>query len=183
MTPETLAKSGTEHAHQVALFAWAAVARLHGFKAADEWAKGAKGVAELRWQSEPVDALEWLHAIPNGGVRGDDEKSRAIRGGQLKAEGVRSGVPDIFLPWPLFENTYDGCGDCKGFSERMIRYAGLYIEMKKPSMKPKREGMGGVSVEQKAFGEYAKSVGYGFAVCYSWREAADVIRSYIEWKG
>ncbi len=40
MNPETLAKSGTEHAHQTALFAWCAVARLYGFDVADDWAAG-----------------------------------------------------------------------------------------------------------------------------------------------
>ena len=35
MTPEKLAKSGSEHGHQTAFFAYAAVAQLHGFDVAD----------------------------------------------------------------------------------------------------------------------------------------------------
>lgn len=164
MTPEQLAKSGTEAAHQTALFAWAAVARQHGFAAAWEWAAGvALGRASSRLDYAPVPELEWLHHIPNGGSRGDDAKSRAIRGGQLKAQGVRQGVADIFLP------------------VRKAGWSGLYIEMKKPSEKPKREGSkGGVSEEQQKFGVFVRSQNFGWVVCYSWKEAAEIIQQYFE---
>lgn len=164
MTPATLAKSGTEHAHQTALFAYAAVAYLHGFDVADEWSKTGKLPKRDPDAPPKVPALEWFHAIPNGGSRGDDDKSRKIRGAQLKAEGVRQGVADTFLPWP------NG------------GWHGLYIEMKKPTERPKSEtAKGGVSDEQRSFGEYAKRVGYGWAVCYDWEQAASYLRSYIEW--
>ena len=164
MTPATLAKSGTEHAHQTALFAYAAVAYLHGFDVADEWSKTGKLPKRDPDAPPKVPALEWFHAIPNGGSRGDDDKSRKIRGAQLKAEGVRQGVADTFLPWPS--------GD----------WHGLYIEMKKPTERPKSEtAKGGVSDEQRRFGEYAKRVGYGWVVCYDWEQAASYLRSYIEW--
>lgn len=164
MTPDQLSKNGTEHGHQAGLFAWVAVARIHGFEVADAWAiEGPKAFAQSKHKGNApplVPALEWFHAIHNQG-HGDK-----IRGANAKAEGVRAGVADTFLPWPAHG------------------WHGLYIEMKKPSEKPKREGSsGGVSDKQRSFGEYAKSVGYGFAVCYSWREAADVLRQYIEWKG
>lgn len=168
-TPNKLAKSGTEHSHQVALFAYAAVALRHGFDIADAWANGdtqaLKSSIYKTAKCPVVPALEWLHAIPNGGSRGDDAKSRKIRGAQLKAEGVRQGVADVFLPWPVGP------------------WHGLYIEMKKPSVKPKRKGSkGGMSDEQIKFSEYAKKVGYGFVTCYSWEEAKEVLRNYIEWK-
>ena len=73
MSPEQLAKSGTESAHQIALFAWAALS------------------------VGTMPELKWLFHVPNGGSRGDTGKSRAIAGGRLKAEGVRKGVPDICL--------------------------------------------------------------------------------------
>ena len=44
----------------------------------------------------------------------------------------------------------------------------------------KKPAEGGVSDEQAKFGAYALRVGYGWAVCYSWREAADTLRAYIE---
>jgi len=142
VNPEQLAKSGTEAAHQTALFAWAA---LHA----------------KRWPE-----LRWLHHIPNGGSRGDSAQSRAIRGGQLKAQGVRTGVSDLSLP------------------VRRGAWSGLYIEMKKPTEKPKREGSkGGVSDEQAEFGEFVKAQGFGFVVCYSWEEAAAIIEQYLTYKG
>lgn len=173
ITPEQLAKSGSEAAHQTALFAWAAVACTHGFEVANDRAKnGAKmGAHELK---KGVPELKWLHHIPNGGSRGDNAESRAIRGGQLKAQGVRVGVADLFLPVPIYEQS-------EVDSQLMIvKWCGLYIEMKKPSEKPKREGSkGGVSDEQAEFGEFVKAKGYGWIVCYSWEEAAEVIEKYL----
>lgn len=179
MTPSKLAKSGTEHGEQVALFAYVAVARIYGFDIADEWCKTGKlpkydvspeGLPRdmqdyeiklfgrvVTW-SKAVPALEWFHAIHNQG-HGDK-----IRGANAKAEGVRKGVADTFLPYPV--------GD----------WHGLYIEMKKVSERPKSaEAKGGVSDEQAAFGEYVKRNGYGFMVCYGWEHAVATLRSYIEW--
>ena len=65
-----IARSGTESANQIALFAWTADNR------------------------EEYPMLEIMHHIPNGGHR---NKSTANR---LRLEGVRAGVPDIFLPFP-----------------------------------------------------------------------------------
>jgi len=68
LTPQQLAQSGSEDAHQMALFAQAA----------------------LHYSQYPQ--LKWMHAIPNGGSRHLHE---AVK---LKATGLRSGVWDIFLP-------------------------------------------------------------------------------------
>lgn len=72
MTPDQLAKSDTEAAHQRAFFAWC----------------NSVGI---------IDAF----AIPNGGSRGDDAKARAIRGAALLAEGVKPGVYDVMLARPV----------------------------------------------------------------------------------
>jgi hypothetical protein len=69
MKPEDIAKAGTEHAHQAALFCWAYK------KAVTSWPQ-----------------LKWLYAIPNGGERNPATAAR------LKAEGVKSGVSDVCLP-------------------------------------------------------------------------------------
>lgn len=177
MTPDQLAKSGSEHSHQVALFAYVAVARLHGFETADAWSYGAplSEITNSMIDCKPIPELEWLHAIPNGGARGDDAKTRAIRGGALKAEGVRSGIPDVFLPVPVWR---EGSPE----DPSRIVYCGLYIEMKKPDLKPKKEGSkGGLSDDQIAFRDYARNNNYGWIVCYTWREAADAIQSYINY--
>lgn len=68
MTPEQIAKSGTEAANQAALFAWAAI------------------------ESCNYPELKLLFAIPNGGAR------NPATAGVLKATGVKAGVPDMFLP-------------------------------------------------------------------------------------
>lgn len=57
-------------------------------RAVFEWAEYAKG--KYPW-------LKWMHHIPNGGSR---NKIEAVR---LKAQGVKRGVPDIFLPYPTGE--------------------------------------------------------------------------------
>ena len=123
LSPESLAKSNTEHAHQVALFAWAAT----------------------QFNVHPV--LQLMFAIPNGGLR---DKITASR---LKAEGVRSGVYDIFLP------------ASRG------HWHGLFIEMKKPGEKRKPD--------QVLFGNAVQCQGYGAAVCEGWEKARDTILAYL----
>lgn len=132
MKPEDLAKSGTESGHQRAVFCWAAL------------------------NTKRFPELKWLHHIPNGGSRGDDAKSRAIRGANLKAEGVRTGVSDLMLPVKR--------GD----------WSGLYIEMKKPGGKE--------SPEQKEFGAFVKSQGFGYVCCDTWEKAVQVIEKYLTWQ-
>lgn len=158
MTPDQLAKSKTEHGEQRALFAFCNVAKRVGWDAAFAWADG--GPMPKLDPAAPlvVPALQWYHAIHNQG-HGD-----AIRGAKAKAEGVIKGVADTFLPYPN-----KGC-------------AGLYIEMKKLSEKSKRgdNDLKGASAEQIEFKEWAQSVGYGWALCYGWREAAVLLRDYIE---
>lgn len=154
ITPSSLAKSGTESGHQRAVFCWAAIAIHHGFDVANNF----DAIGKAAFIGSPgigVPELKWLHAIPNGGSRGDTAESRAIRGGQMKAEGVKEGVSDIFLP------------------VRRGQFAGLYIEMKKPG------NIRGTSKEQKEFGEFVKSQGFGFIVCDSWQMAVNNIRDYM----
>jgi hypothetical protein len=99
--------------------------------------------------------LKWLHAIPNANSH------------RMVAEGVRAGVSDIFLPWPLV--------DSSDFN-RLI-FAGLYLEMK--IEKRRNQKKGGLSQDQIDFIDYAKKAGYRCEVCYSWLEARDRILEYI----
>jgi len=68
MTPEILAKSGSEDSHQSALFCYFQINRAR------------------------YPETQWMFAIPNGGWR---DKRTA---GKLKGTGVKAGVPDICLP-------------------------------------------------------------------------------------
>lgn len=74
MEPNDFAKSGTEHGHQVALF------------------------AAVQTYESLVPELKWIYAVPNGGSRGSDARSAMIAGATMKAEGAKKGVSDICLP-------------------------------------------------------------------------------------
>lgn len=103
--------------------------------------------------------LEWMHAIPNGGSRNVAEATKLV------ATGTRAGVWDIFLPCPVQ-------------TEWAKMYAGLYIEMKAPAARNKKNG--GLTDEQIKFSQYAERAGYATKVCYSWIEAKDTIMAYLE---
>lgn len=70
ITPEDLAKTGSEDGHQAAVMCWAALNR------------------------PTYPQLKWLHAIPNGGSR------HIVEAMKMVGTGTRSGILDLFLPWP-----------------------------------------------------------------------------------
>lgn len=115
----------TEAQEQTTLFQWAAL-MIH------------------RWPE-----LRLLHHIPNGGSR------NAIEAVHLKQQGVKPGIPDIFLPCARGE------------------WHGLYIELKR------RKG-GRVSNEQKEMIRLLIEQGYKAVVCYGWEEAKTVIVEYMK---
>jgi hypothetical protein len=117
-------KTPTEHDEQVAVFRWAA------------------------WAQREYPELALLHAIPNGGQR------HVLVAKKLKAEGVKPGVPDVFLPV------------ARG------RHHGLYIEMK-------RVKGSSISNEQKKFIAELEAQGYRAEVCRGADEAIRLIQTYI----
>ena len=132
MEPADLAKSGSEHGHQSAFF-----------------------LALLRWNRS---VHECTFAIPNGGARGDDQRSAQIRGGNLKKEGVKRGVPDIMVAWPTIN--------------RPKWYAGLFIEMKIVK--------GGITSDfQDEWHERLTLRGYKVVVCYNYQEALNAVARYF----
>ena len=141
MKPEDIAKQGSETAHQVALFCWAA----------QELAAG-------RYKE-----LVLLHHIPNGGSR---HKAEAAT---LKAAGVKAGVLDLFLPVPKW-HVDNGV-------RTALQACGLYIEMKAPTERNKRNG--GLSDQQVLFGNAVADNGYAVACCYTWEEARDTLLAYL----
>lgn len=92
--------------------------------------------------------LKYMFAIPNGGLR-----SKATAG-KLKAEGVKSGVPDIFLP--LAKRGYNG----------------MFIEMKVNRNKP--------TENQNDWIEALAKAGYFCVVCWSADEAIENLLWYVE---
>ncbi len=123
MTPEQLAKPGTEHSQQVAFMCWCQ-------------------------QQDHDTRLKRAFAIPNGGQRNKVTASR------LKAEGVKKGVPDVFIPVPV--GTYHG----------------LWIEFKKKQ--------GRASKEQLDWLDYLQSQNYSCFVAYSYCQAMDAALDYIK---
>lgn len=174
----------SEHSQQVALMA--AVAQ---YACAPNW-DGCWERIRNEFQYEELasveiekvrQALNWLHAIPNGGGRGNDKRSAMIQGANMKAEGQKRGVSDLCL------------------NVARQGYRCFYIEMKKPGegrWVKKRGlangneqlagvGMGekvwesGESDEQKAFGAWIASEGGLYGVFYSWYSALRAIMWYL----
>lgn len=123
-TKTTTDRVPSEAQEQKALFEWA------------EWVKG------------KYPAMAMMYHIPNGGSR------NPIEAHNLKAQGVRPGVPDICIPVP-----------------NSVHHA-LYIELKR------RKG-GRVSDDQRGWINALNRVGNKAVVCRGWEEARDVILEYL----
>lgn len=155
ITPEQLAKSGTEHGEQVAFFAWAARAANNDPRLA---------------------VLRLMFAIPNGGQRGDGTKLGAkISGGRLKAEGVKEGVPDVLLPVPRICNatTTEGAA---WFGSTPI-WCGLFLELKRRKSVGRRKGV--VAEAQTEMAAGLSEQGYDCRICYGWEEARAAVLDYL----
>ena len=113
----------TEHRIQAGLFKW----------------------AKLASALHPELAL--LFAIPNGGARDP------ITGAMLKAEGVKRGVPDLFLP--------AAAGP----------FHGLFLEMKTAS--------GRLSPEQHQWQRGLIKQGYACVTAHSLEQAIDTLTRYL----
>jgi hypothetical protein len=132
LDPHSIAKPGSpEHNEQVALFVWAS------------------------FNFDKYPALRLLFAIPNGGER------NIIVASNLKAEGCKSGVPDMFLPV------------ARG------NWHGLFIELKRRAGKGKVAGT--PSDEQLKWISDLQDQGYGAVVCVGWESARDTLIKYLEW--
>jgi hypothetical protein len=111
-------------------------------------------VALMSWcekMSSRHPQLALIFSIPNGGKRSS--------GWWEKAEGLKRGVPDLFLPVCV-----------KYHDPEDMRY-GLFIEMK--------FGKNKCTKFQKAWHEALKDEGYEVQVCYGFEEARDVIVEYL----
>lgn len=107
-------------------------------------------IAWCNLQSCTEPRLEMIFAIPNGAHLGMGGPRKCAR---LKAEGLKPGVPDLFL------------------AAANEDYFGLFIEMKSPT-----------GVTSKAQVEWIAKLatrGYRVAVCRTALEAIDVIREYL----
>jgi hypothetical protein len=128
-TPASLAASGSEAGEQTALFCWAAMQFNH------------------------CSELQFLFAIPNGGMR------NPIVAAQLKAQGVKRGVPDIMLP---IIQQIEG-----------VWYAGLWIELKK------LKGGKTKDADQLRWAGHLIGQGYRHQLCIGYLAGIDAIKAYM----
>lgn len=105
-------------------------------------------IAWASWRMEQYPELKWLHHIPNGGKRSASEAAR------FKAQGVKAGVADLFLP-----SAHGG-------------YFGLYIEMKYGNNRP--------TDKQREFLRDMARAGYSAHVAYGSQEAIDLLLNYLQ---
>ena len=115
----------SEHDEQVKLFTWAS------------------------YLETQIPELKMMFHIPNGGHR---YKAVAVK---MKAEGVKAGVPDIFLAVP-----------------RSGGFHGLFIEMK--------AGRNKTSEKQNEWIAKLIQSGYLVVVCYGFEEAKREILDYLD---
>jgi len=108
----------------------------------------AKVIAWARANERNYPYLWMLHSSLNGLKRTKNAQGKA------KAQGMLSGVPDLFMPVPK-----------NGFH-------GLYIEMKSEK--------GRVSVSQNRFLSVTNELGYQSIVCYSSEDAIEKIKEYLK---
>lgn len=113
----------SEHQEQAALFKWAAMNR------------------------RTFPELELMFAIPNGGWR------HKITAAKLKAEGVKPGVPDIFLPVPR------------------LPYHGLFIEMKARTRT--------ATARQNEWHIALRKAMFDVVVSHGWEQAVSEIMDYL----
>lgn len=92
--------------------------------------------------------LEMLFHVPNEGKR------TKYTGGKLRSEGMKRGIPDLFLDVPK------------------LNFHGLRIEMKR------QKGNKATKDQREWIVKYI-SHGYAAAVCYGWEEAWQLLRAYI----
>lgn len=132
MTKKKGGKRGhPEHDEQVKVFKWAEI------------------------MGNRYEELKLIMAIPNGAYYGG-HWSVANR---MKAEGMKSGVPDIFLPVP------------RKYSNGRVEYNGLWIEMK--------AGKNRTSDDQKWWISQLREQGFKAEVCFGAKESIDLISEYL----
>lgn len=106
--------------------------------------------ALIRWASYNPILRKYLYHIPNGSQR------NKIVGANLKMEGVKRGISDLHLPYPV------------GI------YHGLWIELKAPirSRKP--------TPEQIEWLSSMMDLNFASTIAYGWEEGKIILEAYLK---
>lgn len=123
ITPEMLAAAGTEEAHQQAFMCWCAQ------------------------NARQLPALKYVFHVPNGGKRD------RITASNMKAAGVKPGVPDLILPVGI------------------AGYKGWIAEMKVGKNKP--------TDAQRDWIKHFQSENWATCVPYGWEQTRDCVLYYL----
>jgi len=107
------------------------------------------------WNTKKYPCLAWIYSVPNGARTSISVAKR------LKAEGMKAGVPDLFLP------------HAKHSANGLWFLSGLFIEMKRLKGST-------TSKEQKAWHKYLLGAGYQVVVAKGADEAIKFIKDYLE---
>ena len=121
--------------------------------------------------------LKNIFAVPNGGLR-----NKRV-GVKTKMEGLKAGVPDLFLACAKLPEDFQDTFEQKTYTDKKGNvspywklsggvYFGLFIEMK--------FGSNTTSKQQKEWIRKLRDKHYKCVVCYSWQDARDIILEYIE---
>ncbi|QJD54381.1 VRR-NUC domain endonuclease [Aminobacter phage Erebus] len=113
-----------------------------------------------------AQCMDLVFAVPNGGDR------QAHVGAAMRAEGVKPGVPDMCWPVPKMMQGSEGL-------DGIMRYAGLYIELKTP--KRHSEKNGGRQDTQVKWQKRLLEQGYAVVTAYGWQAACWALVAY--WEG
>ena len=116
-----------------------------------EWSEAEEQELVMKWASmnwKKYPALFRLFHIPNGGSR---QIAEAVH---LKRMGVKAGVPDLFLPYPVEP------------------WHGLWIEMKSLTGRP--------TALQKEWIEWLREQGYAAYVCKGAEAAINCLLMYLK---
>jgi len=111
--------------------------------------------------------------VPNGTQLAGSGKRRAIYMANLKAQGLKPGVSDICIAYPIWGKLPGTC-----------YYAGAYIEMKRvcEAYKGPAAVRSAVREEQKQWLIRMDLVGYWVAVAYGAEEFKKLVESYLAGK-
>jgi hypothetical protein len=109
-----------------------------------------------RQQTDPRlrEALEWIHAIPNGAHVTKQQRAK------LCQEGLTSGVHDLRIDYVLRDSS--GAINCPG----------AIIEMKLPGQY--------MTDEQKKYRDFMHRQGFRDYLCRNWQEAAYSVVDYMK---
>lgn len=92
----------------------------------------------------------------------NEGKRSAIQGRNLKLEGLRPGVSDLFIYFPT------------------KTHHGLFLEVKRAMSYPPSARKSDTWVAQEEFARIVRGVGYEAKTCFGWQNGVEIIEEYLK---